>query len=257
MLGNDFDAASVAIRAAVSAAEASEVDRVRVRVAQRGQFVLAELAHYRPPAGSVSARDESPSADDLRSELDHCVARSPSAEVAAYADTGKAEYSRGRGTSDSRLWQQAAQSWAKLDRPRGVAYCTFRWAEAELLAGRPTAAADQLRRAYELASQLGAEPIRHAAEELAQRGRIQLHPAQTPRTRRRDAWGLTNRERDVLRELTHGLSNREIGDKLLVSHRTVAMHISNLLAKLSVQGRTEAAALAMRLHLLDDEGETT
>jgi DNA-binding CsgD family transcriptional regulator len=254
LLGNDFDAAAHAIRAAASAAEESEVDRVRVRVAQRGLFVLADLAHRRRPAGSVSAQDEWPSADYLRSQLDQCAARSPSAEVAAYADTGKAEHSRGCGASEPRLWQQAAQSWEKLDRPRGVAYCTFRWAEAELLAGRPAAAADPLRRAYDQATRLGAKPIRHAAEALARRGRIQLHP-QTPRTRRRDAWGLTNRERDVLRELTLGSSNHEIGDKLCVSHRTVAMYISNLLDKLSVQDRTEAAALATRLHLLDDEGE--
>jgi DNA-binding NarL/FixJ family response regulator len=59
----------------------------------------------------------------------------------------------------------------------------------------------------------------------------------------------------VLRELTLGLSNREIADKLLVSHRTVEVHISNVLAKLSVHGRTEAAVLATRLHLLDKEGE--
>ena len=70
LLGNDFDAASIAIRAAASAADASEVDRVRVRVAQRGLYVLAEVAHYRRPAGSVSASDKSPSADRLRSQLD-------------------------------------------------------------------------------------------------------------------------------------------------------------------------------------------
>ena len=255
MLRNDFDAASAAIRAAVSAAETSEIDRVQVRVAQRGLFVLADLAHYRRPAGSASAPEESPMADYLRSQLDECVARSPSAEVAAYAQTGQAEYSRSHRRSDSRLWRQAAQSWEELDRPRGAAYCTFRWAEADLLAGRASAAAAPLRHAYDLASQLGAEPIKRAAEQLAQRGRIPLDPAQAPHTRRRDAWGLTERERDVLRELTLGLSNREIADKLFVSHRTVGVHITNVLAKLSVHGRTEAAALATRLHLLDDEGE--
>lgn len=255
LLGNDFDAASVAIREAASAAEASEVDRVRVRVAQRGLFVLADLAIYRRPAGSASAPDEPPSADYFRAELRACLARSPSAEIVAYAQTGEAEYARGHRASDSRLWQQAAQSWEKLDRPRGVAYCTMRWAEAELLAGRATAAAEPLRRAYDRASQLGAEPIRRAAEQLAQRGRIPLHLPQPSHPRHLDAWGLTERERAVLRELTLGQSNREIADKLFVSHRTVGVHVSNVMAKLSAHSRTEAAALATRLHLLDEEGE--
>jgi hypothetical protein len=189
LLGNDFDAASVAIREATAAAEASEVDRVRARVAQRGLFVLADLAIYRRPAKSTAAADRLPSADYFRSQLRACVARSPSAEMAAYAQTGEAEYSRSRRMSDTQLWQEAAHSWEALDRPRGVAYCTFRWAEAELLAGRATAAAEPLRRAHDLASQLGAEPIRRAAEDLAQRGRIPLHPAQPSHTRRPDAWG--------------------------------------------------------------------
>jgi hypothetical protein len=179
MLCNDFDAAVVAIRAAESAAEASEVDRVRVRVAQRGLYVLADLAHDRRPAGSASPTHEPPSAEFLRDQLHECVARSPSMEMAAYAHTGEAEYARARKISDSRLWQQAAQSWEKLDRPRGAAYCTFRWAEADVLAGRATAALGPLRRAYDQALQLGAEPISRAAEELAQHSRIPLHLAQT------------------------------------------------------------------------------
>jgi AAA ATPase domain/TIR domain len=187
LLGNDFDAASVAIRAAAAAAEASEVDRVRARVAQRGLYVLADLAHYRRPAKSTEAADEPPSADYFRSQLRACVARSPSAEIAAYAKTGEAEYSRSRRMSDTQLWQQAAQSWEALDRPRGLAYCTLRWAEAELLAGRATAAVELVRRAHDLASQLGAEPITRAAADLAQRGRIPLEHAQLSPMRRPDA----------------------------------------------------------------------
>jgi DNA-binding CsgD family transcriptional regulator len=255
VLGNDFDAALVAIGSAASAAEASEVDRVRARVAQRGLYVLADQARSRRPVRSAPAPDRGPSADDFRRQLDDCVARSPSAEMAAYGHTGEAEYARGRGSSDPHLWQQAAQSWEELDRPRGLAYCTLRWAEAELLAGRANVAAAPLRRAYALASQLGAEPIAREAADLARRGRIPLHWANPPSTHRPNAWGLTDRERDVLRQLTLGLTNREIGDKLLMSHRTVGMHVSNVLAKLSVHRRTEAAALATRLHLLDDEGE--
>ncbi len=57
---------------------------------------------------------------------------------------------------------------------------------------------------------------------------------------------LTRRERDVLRLLADGLTNREIANALSVSHRTVSTHINNILAKLDVRSRTAAAAFAIR-----------
>jgi DNA-binding NarL/FixJ family response regulator len=59
--------------------------------------------------------------------------------------------------------------------------------------------------------------------------------------------GLTPRERDVLRLLTDGLSDREIAAALFISPRTAGYHVSNLLGKLGVESRTAAAALALRL----------
>ena len=64
------------------------------------------------------------------------------------------------------------------------------------------------------------------------------------------AKGLTPRERDVLRLLAQGLSDREIGGALHISPRTVGGHVTNLLAKLGVDSRTAAAAFAVR-HGLD------
>ncbi len=57
---------------------------------------------------------------------------------------------------------------------------------------------------------------------------------------------LTRRERDVLRLLADGLTNREIGDALSLSHRTVSSHINSILTKLDVRSRTAAAAFAIR-----------
>jgi DNA-binding NarL/FixJ family response regulator len=63
-------------------------------------------------------------------------------------------------------------------------------------------------------------------------------------------WGgmdaLTSREREVLAELTHGRSNREIARTLGVAEKTVKAHVSSVLAKLGVQDRTQAALLAVR-----------
>jgi predicted ATPase/DNA-binding CsgD family transcriptional regulator len=58
--------------------------------------------------------------------------------------------------------------------------------------------------------------------------------------------GLTGREFDVLCLLVEGRSDREIGEALFISHRTVTTHVSHILAKLGVESRTEAAAWTIR-----------
>ena len=62
---------------------------------------------------------------------------------------------------------------------------------------------------------------------------------------------LTEREREVLALLVAGLNNTEIAEKLVVSPSTIKSHVSNILAKLDVTSRTEAAALAVRHHLVE------
>jgi predicted ATPase/DNA-binding CsgD family transcriptional regulator len=59
-------------------------------------------------------------------------------------------------------------------------------------------------------------------------------------------YGLTRRERDVLRLLVEGRSDREIGEVLFMSHRTAATHVSSILAKLDLPARSAAAAFAVR-----------
>ena len=60
-------------------------------------------------------------------------------------------------------------------------------------------------------------------------------------------FGLTEREREVLTLLAAGRSNTEIGQALFISNKTASVHVSNILAKLGVSGRVEAAAVAYRL----------
>ena len=67
-----------------------------------------------------------------------------------------------------------------------------------------------------------------------------------PRSDPTAALGLTPREIDVLRLLSHGHSNREIGEVLFISPRTVNFHVTNLLGKLALDSRAAAAAFAVR-----------
>jgi DNA-binding NarL/FixJ family response regulator len=55
---------------------------------------------------------------------------------------------------------------------------------------------------------------------------------------------LTPREHEVLRLMSRGLSNRQIGEELFISQKTASVHVSNILAKLGAATRTEAAAIA-------------
>lgn len=64
-------------------------------------------------------------------------------------------------------------------------------------------------------------------------------------------YDLTPREKEVLTLMTQGLSNPEIAEKLVVSRSTVKFHVSSILSKLDVDGRTEAVALAIKEHLVN------
>jgi DNA-binding CsgD family transcriptional regulator len=68
---------------------------------------------------------------------------------------------------------------------------------------------------------------------------------------RGDTFGLSSREREVLAQISRGRTNREIGERLFISQKTVGVHVGNILAKLGVSGRVEAAAVAIRLGLTE------
>ncbi len=65
-----------------------------------------------------------------------------------------------------------------------------------------------------------------------------------------EALGLSKREYEVLQEISKGLSNKEIADKLFVSESTIKSHVSNLLLKLNARRRTQAIQIAKELKII-------
>jgi DNA-binding CsgD family transcriptional regulator/tetratricopeptide (TPR) repeat protein len=72
-----------------------------------------------------------------------------------------------------------------------------------------------------------------------------------PAPRRADPFGLSPREKEVLFFIAQGRTNREIGERLFISQKTVGVHVGNILSKLDVSGRVEAATVAIRLGLTE------
>jgi DNA-binding CsgD family transcriptional regulator len=201
-----------------------------------------------------------------------------SASWAAYRELIAAERSRAAGQDTPATWQALVAAWEAAEDVYPLAYSRLRLAEALTAAGDLDGAGDAAWRCYALAARLGAEPVAAEIRALARRARLPLpadselgasaQDASGPTTagvRVTDAssaanvagmsrqadelarFGLTDREREVLKLVAAGRSNPEIAKALFISAKTASVHVSNILAKLGVSGRVEAAAVAHRL----------
>jgi DNA-binding NarL/FixJ family response regulator len=156
----------------------------------------------------------------------------------------EAEYKRAAGENVPQAWQAVIDEFGPAY-VYEVARARWRLAEALAEAGRRDEAAEQWRLAAQTASTLGARPLRTALDDLARRARIggtaehESHPGAA-------LAGLTSREREVLRLIAAGRSNREIATVLFIAPKTASVHVSNILSKLGAGSRTEAAAIAHR-----------
>ena len=167
------------------------------------------------------------------------------AAVGAWA---RAEATRLELASDPTAWAEAAAAWETLGRPFPRAYARWREAEARLDSGVDAAAIDALRDAHTAALGLGAARLVQECERLAGWHRIDLvaEPVEAE-PNALDKYGLTPREVEVLAGLSAGRTNQEIADELFISVKTASVHVSNILRKLEVGGRQEAARVAHRL----------
>jgi DNA-binding NarL/FixJ family response regulator len=135
--------------------------------------------------------------------------------------------------------REAARLMAAADLPLMACTARLAFARASLAAGDSGTAVAEARAALTGFERLGASSEADAAagflRELGVRGR----------TGPRSMGLLTKREQEVLRLVADGLSNGEIADRLFISVKTAGHHVSNILSKLQLRSRTEAAAYAV------------
>ncbi|QOC91454.1 helix-turn-helix transcriptional regulator [Micromonospora craniellae] len=171
--------------------------------------------------------------------------------VDGYLALCAAEVSR-LDNSDPELWARAAAEWDRRNHPYPAAYSRLRQAEALLARRRRTATAGRLlRQAYQVAQGLGAVPFTEEIRGLAGRARVELEErtsgrAETPPGAGEELAALTAREREVLAAVAEGLTNKEIGQRLFISERTIGVHVSHIFDKLQVRTRVQASAIFLR-----------
>jgi DNA-binding CsgD family transcriptional regulator len=227
-----------------------------IRPAAVARAARADRAVAARAAGSPDAEAAEIAAAKTLLDLAHEGARYPARPKAVLGPEGRgwlaradAEYHRAAGHNTPEAWEAMLSEFGPhyvYETARG----RWRLAEALIEAGRTEEARPIWRAAAATATELGAAPLSAALDALARRARLDPGPVAVGRAADAGAGylteSLTDRERDVLRLLARGQSNRQIGTELFISPKTASVHVSNILAKLAVTNRTEAAAIAHR-----------
>ncbi|MGZ4706957.1 MAG: LuxR C-terminal-related transcriptional regulator, partial [Acidimicrobiales bacterium] len=150
-------------------------------------------------------------------------------------------------------WQRAIDAVDRFGLRFQGAYGRFRLVESLLRTGGDRArAAAELEAARDAAAALGAGPLASEIDALARRSRLLVAGPDDVDPDEGDddaaaAFGLSPRELQVLRLVAEGATNRQVAEQLFISPKTASVHVSNILAKLGVASRGEAAAVAHRL----------
>jgi DNA-binding CsgD family transcriptional regulator len=207
-------------RAYLDQAERAEHEPGRLLVLRGG----VEIAAGEPEAASATA-----------------TALMETAETSGREDlAGEAALLQGRLGSDSGSLEEALGIFSRLGYPLEEGRARLALARARATEGSPLAlpCARAARDGFErLGARRDADEAAALLRELGSAGRT---------TVRGERDELTPREREVLALVAGGLSNGEIAERLVIAPKTAEHHVGNVLAKLGVRSRAEAAALAVR-----------
>jgi len=247
----DMETALAEAEAALSADARWGRSPAAIRVAAVALSARADRAFVARKAGITTAVAAEEAAGALLLDVAREAARYPARPKSVLGPEGRgwlaraeAEYQRLIGLNTPAGWEKTLAEFGP-----GYVYETARtqWRLAEALAGsgRPREAADVCRAASATAAELRAEPLRAALDDLARRLGLDAGGSRDAvRDGASSVAALTRREREVLRLMSRGLSNRQIGEELFITRKTASVHVSNILAKLGAATRTEAAAIA-------------
>jgi DNA-binding CsgD family transcriptional regulator len=150
------------------------------------------------------------------------------------------------GQPSAHLWRAAHDAAAHIG-PGLALPIRLRLVQALLAEGERDEARTALPELVAEAKTMGAMGVAHEALKVARRHRIPV--SEDDRPSKLDI--LTSREREVLDALATGATNKAIAERLFISEKTVSVHVTNLLAKLGVTNRTEAATMARDLAVVE------
>jgi DNA-binding CsgD family transcriptional regulator len=187
------------------------------------------------------AAQDLPAAEDVVARLRACADRHPAhgyLRAEAALARGRLCLASGEGDPKACL-REALDGFARAEMPVELARCRLELATA-LASERPEVALAEARAALDAFERL------QVAREVDAAASVLRSLGARPAAPRRDTGQLTKREAEVLELLGSGLSNPEIGDRLYISRKTVEHHVGNVLAKLGLRSRAEAAAYAVR-----------
>jgi DNA-binding NarL/FixJ family response regulator len=186
------------------------------------------------------AADQLDEAESAAAKLARCAGHHTSDYLMAVAALARGRVCLAAGTGDPRAClREALARFGRAHMPMEVARSRLELANA-LLTDRPEVAMAEARAALDAFEQLQAARDADAAAAVLRSLGARGTAAQ------RSGGLLTKREAEVLDLLGHGLSNPEIADRLYISRKTVEHHVGNVLAKLGLRSRAEAAAYATR-----------
>ncbi len=268
----DLAGARAAVGAGLDRIELCTDDVMRIaRVTAAGMRVEADIAERARDLRETAEERDALTRARIHMERLRAAAQEGGPVESAWCAVGAAELARARGRSDVKLWRKAAREWEAMSRPFQQGVALWRGAEAQIDAGDRAAASETAQAVLEIARRLGAGWLVDEMTALAQRARLDTGEsvsdgarasgangagdgsASASRlgsgSREEDPFGLTSRERQVLALLAEGATNRQIGAALYMAEKTASVHVSRILSKLGVRSRTQAAAVAHRLHL--------